>query len=68
MSDVKFCIKHLIFNIPIICQTTTEYQTVVFLGDLTLFMKFCSLNVNSSAIVFTEFCIHISRFTVVRPF
>ena len=51
MSDVKFCIKHLNFNILIIYQTTAKYKTVVFLGDLTLFMKFCSLNVNSSAIV-----------------
>ena len=68
MSEVKLCIKHLNFNIPIIYQTAAKYQTVVFLGDLTLFLKFCRLNVNSSAIVLTEFCIHISRFTVVRPF
>ena len=33
MSDVKFCIKHLHFNIPIIYQSTAKYQTVVFLGD-----------------------------------
>ena len=51
MSDVKFCIKHLNFNILIIYQTTAKYKTVVFLGDLILFLKFCSLNVNSSAIV-----------------
>ena len=64
MSDVKFCIKDLNFNIPIIYRTTAKYQTVVFSRRLfTLFLKFRSLNVNSSAIVFTEFCIHISRLT-----
>ena len=69
MSDVKFCIKHLNFNIPIIYQTTAKYQIVVFPRRLfTLFLKFRSLNVTGSAIVLTEFCIHISRFTVVRPF
>ena len=33
MSDVKFCIKDLNFNIPIIYQTAAKYQTVAFLGD-----------------------------------
>ena len=31
------------------------------------FLKCRSLNVNSSVVDLTEFCIHISRFTVVRP-
>ena len=66
MSDVEILYKALEFTCSMTYKTTTKYQPIVSLRSFTLFLKCRSLNVNSSVVDLTEFCIHISRFTVVR--
>ena len=67
MSDVEILYKALEFTFSMTYKTTAKYQPIVFPESITVFLKCRSLNVNSSVVDLTEFCIHVSRFTVVRP-
>ena len=67
MGDVEILYKAIQFTFSMIYRITAKFQPVVSLRSFTLFLKFRSLNVNSSGIGLTKFCSHISRFTVVRP-
>ena len=62
MSDVE-----IEFTFPMIFQTTANYKQQFSPRPFTLFLKCRSLNVNVSDFGLTEICIHISRFTMVRP-
>ena len=70
MSDVEILYKALEFTFSMTYKTTAKYQLIVFpesIYSIFVFLKCRSLNLNSSVVDSTEFCIHISRFTVVRP-
>ena len=67
MSDVEILYKALEFAFSMTYKTTAKYQPIVFPESIYSILKCRSLNINSSAVDLTEFCIHISRFTMVRP-
>ena len=68
MSDVEILYKALEFTFSMTYKTTAKYQPIVVPESIySIFLKCRSLNVNSSVVDLTELCIHISRFTVVRP-
>ena len=67
-SDVEILYKALEFTFSMIYKTTVKYQPVVFSENVYIVSEIRSLNAKDSAIGLTEFCIRISRFTVIRPF
>ena len=64
MSDVEILYKTLIFTFSMTYKAIAKYDPIDFPEIFTLFLKFRSLNVNSSVIDLTEFC--FSHFSLYR--